>query len=200
MVHGLHGRNGQCVPLHVAEEPQPGLEPVPTQHQFGVGIHVQRLIQPRRQKIAMFSHVRVSFWSYRLKQKRKEKQKQKQKQKFSAKAMKKRNPVLRADRPAKQGRSVGRFTKKKLFFYLWFQKITPKTQKILRKLWYSVQKNFGKIFRLIFKKFQPKLSDLGQKTADFTRFWKKFKKNNFLPKRKFGSVAPIKQGFLFLWP
>ena len=56
----------------------------------------------------------------------------------------------------------------------------------------------GKIFRLIFKKFQPIFSDLGQKTADFTRFWKKLKNNNdFLPKRKVVSVAPVKQGFLF---
>ena len=34
------------------------------------------------------------------------------------------------------------------------------------------QKNFGKIFWLIFKKFQIKCLDFGQKMADFTRFWK----------------------------
>ena len=35
-----------------------------------------------------------------------------------------------------------------------------------------VQKNFGKIFWFIFKNFQQKFSDIGRKTAYFTRFWK----------------------------
>ena len=84
-----------------------------------------------------------------------------------------------------------------LFFYFMVPKMTSKTQKFRGNwLWYFLQKNFGKIFRLIFKKFQPFFSDLGLILIlqDFAK-----KKNN-LPKRKFGSVAPVKQGFLFSWP
>ena len=53
-----------------------------------------------------------------------------------------------------------------------------KNTKVLRKI--------QDIFQILVKK-QQILQDFG----------KKFKKNNFLPKRKFGSVAPVKQGFLF---
>ena len=55
---------------------------------------------------------------------------------------------------------------------------------------------FGKIFRLIFKKFQPKFSDLGQKTADFTRFWKKFLKK-ISSKKKIWVGRAHKTGFSF---
>ena len=40
----------------------------------------------------------------------------------------------------------------------------------------KIQKSFGKIFWFIFKNFQPKFLDFGQKTANFTRFWKNKKK------------------------
>ena len=113
------------------------------------------------------------------------------------KATKKKKPCFTGGRTCQVG-SVGRA----IFFLLLFMvpKNDPQNTKSSKKLWNFLQKNFGKTFRHIFKKFQPKFSDLGQKTADFTRFWKNTKNNNFLPKRKFGLVTPVKQGFLFLWP
>ena len=71
-----------------------------------------------------------------------------------------------------------------LFFYLWFQKNYPQNTKISRKLWYLLQKKIGKIFRLIFKKFQPKFSDLGQKRLILQDFGKNEKKKKILPKSK----------------
>ena len=52
--------------------------------------------------------------------------------------------------------------------------MTPKTQKFQKKL---AEKFWENISTFLFKKFQPKFLDLGQKTVDFTRFWgKKYKK------------------------
>ena len=46
-----------------------------------------------------------------------------------------------------------------------------KNKKQNKKLTFFAEK-FGKIFWLIFKNFQLKFLDFGQKMADFTRFWK----------------------------
>ena len=94
------------------------------------------------------------------------------------------------DLPSRVGRSGD-------FFLFMVLKMTPKTQRCRENFDIFCKKYFGKIFRLIFKKLQPKISRLGQKTADFTRFWKNKKKRKKMPKRKFGSVAPVKQVFFF---
>ena len=58
-----------------------------------------------------------------------------------------------------------------------------------------MQKIFERIFCNIFKNFQPKFVDFGQKTADFNKIFAKLKKKK---KKKnsqngnFGSVAPVK--------
>ena len=39
-----------------------------------------------------------------------------------------------------------------------------------QKIWHFLLKSFGEIFWLIFKNFQLKFLDFGQKTADFTKF------------------------------
>ena len=58
------------------------------------------------------------------------------------------------------------------FFFFSGSKSDSKNTKISRKIGLFLQKNFVKIFWLIFKKIQPKFLDFGQKPADFTRFWK----------------------------
>ena len=101
---------------------------------------------------------------------------------------KKRNPTLfygQTDLPSRVGRSGDFFF---FFSHLWFKKTTPKHQNF-EKTDIFCSKNFGKIFRLIFKKFQPKFSDLGTKTADFTRFWKN-KKQIFCQKENLDRSRP----------
>ena len=49
---------------------------------------------------------------------------------------------------------------------------------------------FWETFRLIFKKFQPKFSDLGQKTAGFTRFWEKKLNKLSAKKENLGQLRP----------
>ena len=57
-----------------------------------------------------------------------------------------------------------------IFFFIYGSKNDPQNTKVSRNFGIFAQKKIGKIFRLIFKKFQPKFSDLGQKMADLTRF------------------------------
>ena len=84
-----------------------------------------------------------------------------------------------------------------IFLNLWFQKITPNTRKfrenfdifcriILGNIETSCQEILAKIFQIFVKKWLI-LQDFG-----------KNKKIKILPKRKFGSVAPVKRGFIFL--
>ena len=58
-----------------------------------------------------------------------------------------------------------------------------------------LQKKFGKTFLAVLEKFQPFLG-FGQ--IDFYMIFSKLKKKS--QNGKSGSVAPVKQGFLFLWP
>ena len=88
------------------------------------------------------------------------------------------------------------------FFLMSFlvAKMTPKTPKFQKNKKknrnFFCRKNFRKTFGLSFKNIQLKYLDFGQKTADFTRFWKNF----FLKicqNGKFGLVAPVK---IFFFP
>ena len=80
------------------------------------------------------------------------------------------------------------------------EKNTLKTW-FLKKIWFLLQKNLGIYCDLFSNIFQTKISNFGQKTADFTRFWqikKEKKKDRNSPKlEKNGLVRPIKQGFFF---
>ena len=67
-----------------------------------------------------------------------------------------------------------------LFIYLFLifnffsgSKNDSKNTKILREKMDFLKENFGKIFWLILKKFQPKLLDFGQKQLILQDFWKK---------------------------
>ena len=103
----------------------------------------------------------------------------------------------RTDLPSKVGRLHDFFFFNLIFFYLLFQKKPPKHENFKKTLIF-LQKNFGKIFRLTFKKFQPKFSDLGQQMAGFTIFGKK----QFSAKKKIWVGRACKTEFSFfvaLW-
>ena len=51
--------------------------------------------------------------------------------------------------------------------------MTLTTCNFWKKIWHFFQKNFD-----YFQKFSVKLLDFGQKMADFTRFWKNWKKKS----------------------
>ena len=81
----------------------------------------------------------------------------------------------RTDLPSRVGRSVGRLLLLLLFFppFISGSKMTLKHENFEKKsdLFCKKKKKKGGIFWLIFKHFQLKFSDFGQKTADLTRFW-----------------------------
>ena len=74
-----------------------------------------------------------------------------------------------------------------LFFLFLVAKITLKTHP-KKKSEIFCRKILGKYLTYL----QVEFLYFGQKTADFTRFWGKN-----LPKRKYGSVAGVKEGFFF---
>ena len=115
-------------------------------------------MSPSKPNLSYFPHPHL--W---LKERRKKRKKVKA-------TKKKKKPYFMGGRTCQVG-SVGRATFFLFSIFLFYgSKKWPKNTKILRKLKYFLQKNFRKIFRLIFKKFQPNFSDLSQKMADFTRF------------------------------
>ena len=73
--------------------------------------------------------------------------------------------------------------------------MTLKTFKKMKKIWQFLQKNFGKIFWLTFKNFQPKFLDFGKKQLILQDFGKKKKKK--LPKQKIWVGWACKTGFSF---
>ena len=62
-----------------------------------------------------------------------------------------------------------------------------------------LQKNFGKHSQLFPKIFSQIFFDFDQKQMILHDFSKPKKKKKFSQKEKYGSVAPVKQGFLFSW-
>ena len=68
------------------------------------------------------------------------------------------------DLPSRVGR-LDDFLFFNLFFTYGSRNMTPITQKFRENFDIFCRKKIAKIFRLIFKKFQPKFSDLGQKKS-----------------------------------
>ena len=95
--------------------------------------------------------------------------------------------------------SVGRAVFFLLFFCLWFQKMTPKTRKFWENFDIFCRKILGKYLDLFSRNFSQNFQILVKKRLILQDLAKNKNNNNFLPKRKFGSVAPVKQGVLFSW-
>ena len=90
--------------------------------------------------------------------------------------------------------SIGREIFYHISFFFLVAKMTPlQTQKFPKNLTFF-EKNFGKVFLVIFKNFQPNFLRLWLKTDDFSKLKKKKK---FSQNGKYASVVPVKQGFLF---
>ena len=89
-----------------------------------------------------------------------------------------------------------------IFFFFLVAKMTPlKTQKFPKKSDVLLRKKFGKVFSVIFNKFQPNCLQLWLKMADLHDFCKPKKKKKILPKWKIWVGRALRISFLFfLWP